>query len=352
MRTQGRSRAALFAATLTAALTATARAQQPVDAAADGGARGDAAARPSVDDAPAGMVWIPGGRFAMGSQEGDLDAPLHEVELSGFWLDATEVTNAQFARFVEATGYVTDAERTPTAEELPGVPEADRVPGSLVFQKPSGDVPLQEYWRWWQFVPGACWRHPEGPGSDLDGREQHPVVHVSWRDAAAYARWAQKRLPTEAEWEYAARGGLDRQRFAWGDEQRPGGRWVANIWQGAFPRTNDLTDGFAATAPVRSFPANRYGLFEMSGNVWEWVHDHYRPDGYGSRTARAAVQRDPQGPADSFDPAEPDLPKRVMRGGSFLCSDVYCLGYLPGTRMKSSPDTGLCHTGFRCAKDR
>jgi formylglycine-generating enzyme required for sulfatase activity len=298
--------------------------------------------------APEGMVWIPGGDAVLGSQNGDADAPLHRVRLRGFWLDATEVTNAQFAAFVAATKYVTDAETKPTAADVPGVPEDQLVAGSLVFTPPPDAVDLREFWRWWTWVPGACWRQPEGAGSSIDGREQHPVVHVSWRDAMAYAKWAGKRLPSEAEWEYAARGGLDQKRYVWGDDAPTKDKHPANIWQGTFPRSNTAADGFAGTAPVRAFAANGYGLFGMSGNVWEWCSDWYHPQGYGDGTQ---VLVDPQGPAESFDPQEPGAKKRVLRGGSFLCSDVYCLGYLPGTRMKSTVDTGLCHTGFRCAKD-
>ena len=297
--------------------------------------------------APAGMVWIRGGRFWMGSQNGDADAPLHEVELDGFWLDATEVTNAQFAAFVAATHFVTDAEKKPSVEDLPDLPEAQRVAGSLVFAPPPKQVDLRDFRQWWQFVAGADWRHPEGPLSTIAGKDDHPVVHVSWRDAQAYCKWAGKRLPTEAEWEFAARGGLDRKTYVWGDEQTPGGKWPANIWQGQFPTRNELADGYATTCPVRAFPANGFGLYGVSGNVWEWCADFYRPDGYGDPHR---VAKNPQGPPDSNDPAEPGAVKRVMRGGSFLCSDVYCLGYEPGTRMKSSPDTSLCHTGFRCAK--
>lgn len=307
-----------------------------------------AATAPTPQQPPPGMVWIPPGTFTMGSQTGDADAPRHQVTLAGFWIDVHEVTNREFARFVAATGYVTEAERTPTAAELPGVPDELRVPGALVFRRPeAADVDLAEFWRWWQFVPGACWRHPEGPGSSIADRQDHPVVQVSWNDAAAYARWANKRLPTEAEWERAARGGLEGARFCWGGDQTPDGRWVTNIWQGDFPRRNDATDGYLTTAPVGTFPRNGFGLHDMSGNVWEWCQDHYRPDGYGG----GAPRKDPRGPASGFDPMEPGVDKRVMRGGSFLCSDVYCLGYLPGTRMKSTPDTALCHTGFRCVRD-
>ena len=292
------------------------------------------------------MVWIHGGEAMLGSQNGDRDAPLHRVRLDGFWLDATEVTNAQFAAFVLAVHHVTDAEKKPTPEEVPGAAADQLVPGSLVFTPPADAVNLREFWQWWTFVPGACWRHPAGPSSTLAGKDDHPVVHVSWRDAVAYAVWAKKRLPTEAEWEYAARGGLDQQRYVWGDDARPGGVWQCNIWQGTFPQQNTCADGFLTTSPVRAFPPNAFGLFGMSGNVWEWCHDHYRADGYGDGKL---VALNPQGPDTSFDAQEPGVEKRVMRGGSFLCSDVYCLGYLPGTRMKSTPDTSLCHTGFRCA---
>ncbi|MFN3241277.1 MAG: formylglycine-generating enzyme family protein [Planctomycetota bacterium] len=296
----------------------------------------------------AGMVWVAGGEATLGSQNGDWDAPLHRVKVSGFWMDRTEVTNDQFRAFVLATGYVTDAERKPTKEEVPGVPEDLLVAGSLVFTPPPEAVDLREFWQWWSFVPGADWQHPTGPGSSLDGLGKHPVVHVSWRDATAYAKWAKKRLPTEAEWEFAARGGLDRKRYVWGSEQKVGGKLPANIWNGDFPQNNTAADGYEATAPARSFAANGYGLYGMSGNVWEWCQDWYHPRGYGDGKQ---VLVDPKGPARSHDPQEPGAQKRVMRGGSFLCSDVYCLGYLPGTRMKSTPDTSLCHTGFRCVAD-
>lgn len=303
---------------------------------------------PPAPTEPEGMVWIAGGQATLGSQNGDRDAPLHRVRLSGFWIDAAEVTNDQFAAFVAATGYRTDAERKPTAEEVPGVPAHLLVAGSLVFTPPSDAVDLRDFWRWWSFVEGASWRRPTGPGSSIKGRGKHPVVHVSWRDATSYAKWAKKRLPTEAEWEFAARGGLDQNRYVWGQEQKVAGVWPANIWNGDFPRRNTREDGYEGTAPVRAFLANGYGLHGMSGNVWEWCQDWYHPDGYGDV---AKVSVDPKGAARSYDPQEPGAQKRVMRGGSFLCSDVYCLGYLPGTRMKSTPDTSLCHTGFRCVSD-
>ena len=291
------------------------------------------------------MVFVPAGEAVLGSQNGDRDAPLHRVRLDGFWIDATEVTNDQFAAFVAATRYVTDAEKKPLPEEVPGVPPDQLTAGALVFQTPPGAVDLREFSQWWSFVPGACWRHPSGPGSSIEGKGDHPVVQVSWRDAVAYAAWAKKRLPTEAEWEYAARGGLDQKRYVWGDAAPGEPAWQANIWQGTFPQQNTLEDGFSGTAPVRHFAANAFGLHGMSGNVWEWCQDRYRPDGYGDGKQ---VAHNPQGPQTSLDPQEPGVEKRVMRGGSFLCSDAYCLGYQPGTRMKSTPDTSLCHTGFRC----
>jgi formylglycine-generating enzyme len=302
----------------------------------------------AADPLPDGMVWVPGGTFAMGTDRGQADArPVHQVTVSGFWMDATEVTNAAYARFVAATGYVTVAERPPKAADIPAADASLLVPGSLVFMPTDRQVALDDAGQWWRFVPGADWRHPRGPASGIAGCDAHPAVHIAWTDAAAYAAWAGKRLPTEAEWEFAARGGLAAARYAWGDEQTPGGRWVANIWQGMFPKRDDAVDGFAGTAPVASFPPNAFGLYDLSGNVWEWCSDWYRPDAYALSTPI-----DPQGPAESLDPDEPGVPKRVQRGGSFLCSDVYCVGYLPSTRMKCSPDTGLCHAGFRCVRSR
>jgi formylglycine-generating enzyme required for sulfatase activity len=262
-------------------------------------------------------------------------------------MDRTAVTNEQFSWFVKQTGYVTVAERQPEAADLPGVPAERRVPGAGVFRPPAGKSVDQcaGCGEWWAFVPGACWKHPEGPGSDLAGREKHPVVHIAWDDAVAYAKWAGKRLPTEAEWELAARGGLDRKRYAWGDELKPGGKWMANIWQGRFPGENTCEDGFYGTAPVRSFPANGYGLYDMSGNVWQWCADWYRPDYYA-----ASPDRNPPGPESSVDPDGRGEPKRVQRGGSFLCSDNYCRRYRVGARGQGEPKTGLSHTGFRCVR--
>jgi formylglycine-generating enzyme len=301
-----------------------------------------------VPTTPSGMVWIAGGEFTMGSTDGLADeVPPHRVRVSGFFMDETEVTNAQFRAFVEATKYVTTAERAPTVEEIlaespPGTPPPPKemlVAGSLVF-----DPTMANGW-WWKWQPGACWRKPDGVHELTPAMDAHPVVQVSWDDAAAYCAWAGKRLPTEAEWEFAARGGLKQQRYAWGAEKTPGGKWLANIWQGQFPETNTQADGFARTAPVRSFAPNGYGLFDMSGNVWEWTSDWYRPDAY-AKTQDGAL--DPKGPESSFDPDEPSAKKRVTRGGSFLCSDSYCIGYRPSARMKTSVDTGLFHTGFRC----
>jgi formylglycine-generating enzyme required for sulfatase activity len=298
--------------------------------------------------APEGMVWIPGGTFWMGGEGiGMPDAlPVHRVSVRGFWMDRTEVTNVQFTRFVEATGYKTIAERTPEAKDFPGAPPEKLVAGSVCFTPPDHDVALDNHYQWWNYLPGANWRHPEGPNSDINGRENHPVVHVAWDDAVAYAKWAGKRLPTEAEWEFAARGGLDRKRYVWGDELVPEGRWMVNNWQGKFPRENTLVDGFRATAPVGSFPPNGYGLFDMAGNVWEWCGDWYRHDYYAN-----SRDDNPQGPDSSHDPLEPGVPKRVQRGGSFLCSDLYCTRYLPGARGKGEPSSGASHVGFRCVKD-
>ena len=273
------------------------------------------------------------------------DAPVHRVEVDGFWMDKTEVTNAQFARFVTATGYLTIAEQQPDPNDFPGVPPADLKPGSIVFSPPDQPVDLANHGQWWRYIPGADWRHPDGPGSSIDGKDNHPVVHVCYVDAIAYARWAGKRLPTEAEWEFAARGGLDRKPYAWGDEQKPRGKWLANIWQGHFPNENTAEDGFPRVAPVGSFAPNVYGLHDLAGNVWEWCGDWYRPDYYA-----VSPSRNPTGPADSLDPMEPGLPKRVQRGGSFLCSDMYCVRYKPGTRGKGEVTSGASHVGFRCVK--
>ncbi|KAA9340147.1 formylglycine-generating enzyme family protein [Adhaeribacter soli] len=304
-----------------------------------------------------GMVWIEGGTFNMGAgdSEGRQDEyPLHPVKVNGFWMDVIEVTNAQFAGFVAATGYVTTAERAPDWEELRkqlplGTPKpADSllVAASLVFTPPAYAVGLQDSRQWWSWKKGANWRHPQGPGSSIAGKENFPVVQVSWEDAVAYATWAGKRLPTEAEWEFAARGGADKQPYPWGAEPPEKGKSKANTWQGQFPNQNNNWDKYTCLAPVSSFAPNAYGLHDMAGNVWEWCADWYDAAYY--RSLKAQVATNPKGPDRSHDPAEPTVSKKVMRGGSFMCNDSYCKGYRTSARMKSSPDTGLENTGFRC----
>jgi formylglycine-generating enzyme len=299
-----------------------------------------------------GMRWIPGGVFAMGSDEptaGPDARPVHRVRLRGFWMDATEVTNRSFRDFAEATGYVTVAEKTPTAEDYPEAPAANLVAGSAVFTPPPGPVALDDPYRWWSYLPGADWRRPHGPGSSFEERLDHPVVHVAWEDAAAFCDWAGKRLPTEAEWELAARGGLRGAEFVWGDEPTLHGEAMANTFQGRFPDHDAGDDGWTGTSPVGSFAANGHGLYDMSGNVWEWVADWYRHDAYAT-LAKAGVAVGPRGPDDSFDPGEPGTAKRVMRGGSFLCTDQYCGRFRPAGRGKAPPDTTSEHLGLRCAR--
>ena len=301
--------------------------------------------------APDGMIWIPGGTFWMGCDDCDMpDAkPVHLVTVDGYWIDRTPVTNNQFAQFAKATGYLTIAERAPDPKDYPGVDPKNLVAGSAVFSPPSQDVPLDDITQWWRYVPGASWKHPEGPGSTIEGREDHPVVQIAWEDAVAYAKWAGKRLPTEAEYEFAARGGMDRNRYAWGNELKPGGQWAANIFQGRFPSTDLAEDGYKRTSPVTAFPANGFGLYDVGGNVWQWCADWYRPD-YFAALAAAGMVSNPQGPADSYDPQEPGVPKRVQKGGSFLCSDRYCSRYLAGSRGRGAVDSGGSNTGFRCVK--
>ena len=329
-----------------------------------GGFQSTNAETPSAPGAaPEGMAWIPGGEFSMGCADpreqpfGGPDPmrdarPIHRVTITGCWMDRTEVTNARFAEFVAATSYVSVAERPPKPEDFPGAPPENLVPGSLVFTPPQGPVPLTNHYVWWAYVPGADWRHPAGPDSTVEGHDDDPVVQIAHEDAAAYAAWAGKRLPTEAEWEFAARGGRAGQLYPWGNEFRPAGRFMANTWQGSFPSQNTAADGSAGVAPVGTFPANAYGLHDMSGNVWEWCADWYRPDTYATAlsAAKAIAVRNPTGPADSFDPQEPGQNKRVLRGGSFLCSDQYCARYIVGTRGQGEPSSGCSHIGFRCVK--
>jgi sulfatase modifying factor 1 len=307
-----------------------------------------------------GMVQIPGGEFLMGASdnEGRADEyPQHKVKIKSFWMDATEVTNTQFKKFVDATGYVTTAEIKPDWEEIkkqlpPGTPKPDEallVAASLVFKPTATAVDLNDASQWWSWSKGASWKHPQGPSSTIAGKDAYPVVHISWYDAQAYAKWCGKRLPTEAEWEYAARGGLVDKKYFWGNEDPEKGKSKANIWQGKFPYLNTSIDRFKRAAPVKSFVPNKFGLYDMAGNVWEWCSDWYTPEYY--KELSSSLSANPQGPAKSYDPMEPTVPKKVVRGGSFLCNASYCKGYRVTSRMKSSPDTGLEHTGFRCVAD-
>ncbi len=304
-------------------------------------------ARAATPPAP-GMRWIPAGEFLMGSEDFyPEEAPVRRVAVDGLWIDESPVTVAAFAAFVEDTGHVTDAEVAPDAAEYPGADPELLVPGSVVFQPSEGPVDLRDVRNWWAWTPGATWRSPEGPGSTVEGREDHPVTQVSCRDAEAYAAWAGKALPTEAEWEHAARGGLDGAVFAWGDEFRPGGRYMANTWQGRFPYENLVEDGHTGTSPVGRYPANGYGLVDVTGNVWEWTSDFFAlPD----RTARSCcVPRNPRvtDEAASTLPGE-TYPRRVIKGGSHLCAPSYCLRYRPAARQSESVESATSHIGFRC----
>jgi sulfatase modifying factor 1 len=309
--------------------------------------------------APAGMAWIPGGEFSMGAADSPSDGkvgmqatedarPVHQVYVDGFFMDKTDVTNAEFAKFVKATGYVTVAERTPTAAEFPGAPPENLVAGSVVFAPPDHAVPLNDHLQWWSYVKGANWRHPSGPASNIHGKDNYPVVQVAYQDAEAYAKWAGKRLPTEAEWEFAARGGLAGKPYVWGDAFRPNGKWMANTHQGHFPNKDTGEDGYVGISPVGRYPANGYGLYDMAGDVWQWTSDWYRPEYYAELAKVGGVTRNPQGPEHPYDPAEPDQPKKVHRGGSYLCTDQYCSRYVVGTRGKGEVTTGTNHLGFRC----
>jgi formylglycine-generating enzyme len=299
------------------------------------------------------MVWIPGGTFMMGSNHHyPEEAPAHPVTVDGFWIDQYQVTNAQFRRFVKDTGYVTVAERVPDAALYPDALPDMLVAGSIVFDQPASRVDMRNHYNWWNWMPGADWRHPEGPGSNLGGRDMHPVLHVAWEDVETFAAWAGKEIPTEAEWEYAARGGVDGLAFAWGDELAPRGKMLANYWQGEFPWQNLKLDGYERTAPVGSFPPNGYGLFDMIGNAWEWTSDFYLDhhqvqhsccsgSAVNPRNADSTASIDPNAPG-------PPLPRRVLKGGSFACAENYCQRYRPAARMHHPVDTGTNHISFRC----
>lgn len=300
-----------------------------------------------------GMQWIPGGTFRMGDDRGyPEEAPAHAVAVSGFWMAAHTVTNDQFADFVRATGYRTVAERPLDPALYPGAQPELLKPGSAVFFMPTGRADIRDVHSRWAYVPGANWRHPDGPDSTLEGRGREPVVHVAFEDAAAYAAWAGKELPTEAEWEFAARGGLDSAEFCWGDEFTPCGRYLANTWQGTFPFQDSGADGFAGRAPVGSFPANGYGLYDMAGNVWEWTADWYSSQHPVKAGTPCCVPRNPRGGAEalSYDPEQPAvrIPRRVIKGGSYLCAPNYCRRYRPAARHPQMIDTATCHIGFRC----
>jgi len=318
--------------------------------------------RPTSAISPPGMVLIPGGEFSMGCKDprsmphGGHEAmedcrPIHRVYVDAFWMDKTDITNSEFARFVRSTGYVTVAERQPNPENFPGVDAAKLVPGSAVFSPPPRPVALDDYTQWWSYVPGANWRHPQGPSSTIKGRANYPVVQVAYEDAAAYAKWAGKRLPTEAEWEFAARGGLTGKSYAWGDEMLDHGMFMANTHQGSFPDHDSADDGYAGISPVSRFRPNGYGLYDITGNVWQWTSDWYRPDYYTSLITSARIAINPRGPATSNDPEEPGVLKRVQRGGSFLCTEQYCTRYIVGTRGKGEVASPTNHVGFRCVRD-
>lgn len=307
---------------------------------------------------PPGMVWIPGGEFTMGTDDATAynhEKPAHQVRVDPFWMDETEVTNAQFQKFVEATSYQTIAERKPDWEQMrktvppgtPKPPDEKLIPVSLVFSPPKNPVNLNNPAQWWTLVPGADWRHPDGPNSSIKGKDDYPVVHIAYDDAIAYAKWAGKRLPTEAEWEFACRGGLNGKKYAWGDELLLDGKWMANTFQGHFPDRDAKDDGHEGAAPVKAYPPNGYGLYDMIGNAWEWCSDWYRPDTYLMRSGQGVIVN-PTGPDASADVEDPYQPKRVTRGGSFLCCKEYCTNYRPSARRGTATDSGASHIGFRC----
>jgi sulfatase modifying factor 1 len=315
--------------------------------------------------APKGMVWIPGGEFSMGSNVEDESlcsikgvtkdaAPVHRVYVDGYYMDQTEVTNEEYEKFVKATGYVTVAEQKPTKEEFPTANEEDLVTGSVIFTPTPAAVNLNNFLQWWRYEPGTDWKHPDGPQSTIKGKEKYPVVHIAYEDAAAYAKWAGKRLPTEAEWEFAARGGKTGNLYSWGNSLKPNGKFQANIYQGHFPIKDGDTgeDGFKGIAPTGQFAPNAYGLYDMAGNVWEWVNDWYSVDYYKTLAESGETAKNPQGPSAYNDPQDPSQIKKVHRGGSFLCTDQYCTRYMVGTRGKGEIRSAANHLGFRCVKSK
>lgn len=307
----------------------------------------------NADRLHSGMVFVPGGTFRMGSDHHyPEEAPAHRVCVDSFWIDEAPITNAEFRRFVDATNYVTFAELTPNASDYPGaLPHMLRA-GSLVFKPPAGEIDLRNWGQWWEFRFGANWRLPYGPGSSIKGLDEHPVVHVAYCDAEAYAHWAGKELPTEAEWEFAARGGIEGAEFAWGDELTPGGKYMANTWQGIFPRENLKLDGYERTSPIKAFPPNGYGIHDMIGNVWEWTSDWYAPKHPADAQKACCIPKNPRGPGrdQSLDPCQPQIriPRKVLKGGSHLCAPNYCRRYRPAARHAEPIDTSTSHVGFRC----
>lgn len=299
------------------------------------------------------MVWIPGGTFTMGSDKHyPEEAPAHKVTVNGFWMDQYNVTNENFKKFTDETGYITVAERPLNAEDYPGASLEVLVPGSLVFQKAAERVDLRYYANWWAYVPGANWRSPDGAGSSLSGRMKHPVVHVCWEDVVSYVNWCGKELPTEAEWEFAARGGLEGMEYAWGNEFKPDGKMMANSWQGEFPWQNTKEDGFEGLCHVGAFPPNGYGLYEMTGNAWEWTSDWFESKHQHDKMKTCCIPQNPKGgiAENSYDPHQPSIkiPRKVLKGGSHLCAPNYCYRYRPSARSPQMIDSGASHIGFRC----